>query len=72
MNLSTKYDQACNETIRILLYIDDNKRITEYLGWVIKKSVEYGKEFFKKVRESVISPEQMLAYISEGVYGKND
>jgi len=23
MNLSTKYDQACNETIRILLYIDD-------------------------------------------------
>lgn len=49
-----------------------SKRITDYLGWVIKKNLDIGKEFFKKVKESVISPEQMLTYISEGVYGKNE
>ena len=64
-NISAVWNEACDETIRILKQHPDKNRIFKYHDWVLKKYLPVGAKLFAHIDDQMITPDQMLKHIEE-------
>lgn len=63
--VSQVWEEACEETVRILKQHADKNRIFKYLGWVMRKNSAIAIKLFPHIGEQVITPDQMLQYFEQ-------
>lgn len=58
-------DEACEETVKVLKDCTDKKLIFESLKWLFIKNKNIGVKIFQFLNENLITPDQMLNFLSE-------
>lgn len=62
--VSSTWEEACEETVRILKQNPDRTRIFKFVPWVFKKAFLIGTKVFN-YSDGVVTPDQMLKFLDE-------
>lgn len=58
-------EEACEETVKVLKDCKDRKLVSDTLKWLLPKNLYIGAKSFSVISEEVITPDQMLGFLSE-------